>query len=148
MLKKFASLVVVSLLVVVTTQAQIRDIPSQVKDAFAIQYPQADNVSYKDYLTSVAVKFTQNGNNMIARYDNQGIWKETEKTASFEEMPQDVRDGLQKSKYADWKVEETAIINYPANEIRYRIKVSKNDIQKKYLYFNKNGRLVRDAITI
>jgi hypothetical protein len=36
----------------------------------------------------------------------------------------------------------------PNNEVRYRIKVEKNDVQKKYLFFDRNGRLIRDSLTI
>jgi hypothetical protein len=32
--------------------------------------------------------------------------------------------------------------------VRYRLKVEKNDLQKKYLFFDKNGRLLKDSITI
>jgi hypothetical protein len=45
-------------------------------------------------------------------------------------------------------MEEAYRLSLPAKVEQYRVKVSKNEIQKKYLYFNKNGRLVRDAITI
>jgi hypothetical protein len=45
-------------------------------------------------------------------------------------------------------VEEAKIIYRPGGVERYRLKVGKNDLQKKYLYFNKDGRLVDDAITL
>jgi len=32
--------------------------------------------------------------------------------------------------------------------IQYRLFVRKSGIEKKYLYFDKNGKLVKDAITI
>jgi hypothetical protein len=32
--------------------------------------------------------------------------------------------------------------------LRYRIKTRKNDLQKKYLYFNEKGQLTDEDITI
>jgi hypothetical protein len=36
----------------------------------------------------------------------------------------------------------------PNDEIRYRVKVEKNDLQKKYLFFSPAGRLLKEALTI
>jgi len=148
MIRKMATLVVACIGFAVMAQAQIREIPTVVKDAFTAQYPNADSIVYKDYLTTISVYFKKDGQKLMASYDNKGAWRQTEKEWNFDQLPQDVKDGFQKSKYADWKIEEAYILSLPAKVEQYRVKVSKNEIQKKYLYFNKNGRLVRDAITI
>jgi hypothetical protein len=86
---------------------------------------------------------------MTAKYNGDGEWKETEREFNYDDLPADVKTGYEKSKYsADWKVKETAIIYLPRNEIRYRVKVEKSDLQKKYLFFDRNGRLIRDSLTI
>ena len=129
--------------------AQIRKIPAVVTDAFAKKYPMAQEVEYRDNLVNIQISFVLDSSKMIAKYDADGEWKETEKEWSYDQLSQEVKDGFQKSKYAtDWKVKETAIIYMPSGEERYRLKIEKNDIQKKYLFFDKNGRLVRDAMTI
>jgi uncharacterized protein (DUF952 family) len=85
---------------------------------------------------------------MIAKYNNKGEWKETEKEWSFEKLQPEVQDGFQKSKYSDeWQVKETAVILLPNNAQHYRIKVEKNDLQKKYLFFSDKGKLIRDSIS-
>ncbi len=84
----------------------------------------------------------------MASYYNKGRWTGTEKDWTFEQLLPDVKSGFEKSKYADWKVLETKIIYRLGGTERYKIKVEKNDLQKKNLYFNKNGRLVDDDITI
>ena len=128
--------------------AQVREIPESVKETFTKQYPQAENATYEDNLVGVQVHFQQNGEHFKASYNNKGRWKETEKDWSFDKLPEAVKDGFQKSKYADWKVIDTKIIYRPGGSDRYRIKAEKNDVQKKNLFFNENGRLVDDDITI
>lgn len=128
--------------------AQIRETPEAVKTAFAAQYPGAEGVKYDDILTSIHVNFVLNGEKMIAKYTNKGAWKETEKEWSYDKVPTDVRDGFEKSKYADWQVKEAAIVYYPKGAERYRLKVENGELNKKYLYFNQNGRLIRDARTL
>jgi hypothetical protein len=59
-----------------------------------------------------------------------------------------VKEGFQKSKYAEWKVTDVRIIYRPGGTDRYRIKAEKNDIQKKNIFFNKSGRLVDDSLTL
>jgi hypothetical protein len=128
--------------------AQVREIPEAVKETFTKQYPQAENVNYEDNLVSVQVHFQQKNEHFKASYTNKGRWKETEKDWSYDKLPEAVKDGFQKSKFADWKVIDTKIIYRPGGSGRYRIKAEKNDVQKKNLLFNENGRLVDDDITI
>ncbi len=128
--------------------AQVREIPESVKETFTSQYPGAENVTFEDNLVSVQVHFQLNGEKMIAAYNNKGRWKDTEKDWNFDQLPDDVKDGFKKSKYADWKVTDTKIIYRPGGSDRYRIKAEKNDLQKKHIYFNKLGRLVDDDIAI
>ena len=131
-----------------TSLAQLREIPAGVKETFSSQYPGAESVEYKDHLKDVHVAFTLDSAKYRAKYSNKGAWKETEREWNFTQLSGSVKDGFDKSKYADWQVKETAIIYLPGGGERFRLKVEKSDLQKKYLFFNKNGRLVRDAITI
>ena len=136
-------------MIVSTGFAQIRKIPSSITTSFETQYPGAQEVEYKDILTSYHVVFTLDSLKMIAKYNNKGEWKETEQEWSFDKLQPEVQDGFQKSKYTDeWKVKETSIIILPGNAQHYRIKVEKNDLQKKYLFFSDKGRLIRESLTI
>jgi hypothetical protein len=136
------------LLILTTATAQLREIPKDVEQAFTIQYKDADSVEYKDQLINVRVHFMQNGQKMIATYSNKGLWKETEKDFTYEQLNEAVKDGFQKSKYAEWKVIDTKVIYRPNNVELYRIRLEKNELQKKNLYFNEKGRLIDDGITI
>ena len=85
---------------------------------------------------------------MIASYTNKGLWKETQKEWTFDKLPEEVKDGYEKSKYAGREVEETTMLYLPGGAEQYRIKSRKNDVEKKYLFFNPKGRLLRESITL
>lgn len=128
--------------------AQIREIPQAVKDAFEHQYPNATDVDYKDQLVKVNVHFILDDENYIATYNNNGSWKGSEKEWDFEKLSDAVKDGFSKSKYADWETKEVSVLYIPGGTVQYRILVKKNDLQKKYLFFNTKGRLLRESITL
>lgn len=136
------------MLVCATSFAQLRDIPTEVKDAFEKQYPAAQKVAYMDNLIDVHVVFYLDTIKNVAKYTNKGVWKETDKGYSFNKISADVKLGFEKSKYADWPVTEVVIVEMPNQENRMRIKVEKGELTKRYLYFNKEGRLIKDSITL
>lgn len=128
--------------------AQITKVPQAAKDNFAKQYPDAEKEKWYNDIISATVLFEINGESMNAEYSNNGIWKNTEKTIIYDKLPGAVVDGFKKSKYAERTVSETKIIYYPGDVMQYRMKAEKNEVEKKYLFFDVNGRLVRDAITL
>jgi hypothetical protein len=128
--------------------SQIRKIPKAVEETFANQYREASNIDYKDQLVSVDVHFQLGGDTMVATYSNKGIWRETLKRSGYDKLPQEVRDGFVKSKYADREVEEVTVIYLPGDITQYRLKAKKNGVEKKNLFFNTKGRLLREAITL
>jgi hypothetical protein len=148
-MNKKISMTFIALAILGTTSfAQIREIPKAVEETFAQQYNGATNVDYKDQLVRVDVHFELEGEKMIASYSNKGKWKETEKEWTFDKLPEEIKDGFQKSKYADREIEETKVIYLPGGSTQYRLKAKKNGVEKKYLYFNTKGRLLRESITL
>ena len=130
------------------SQAQIREIPKAVEETFTNQYKGASDIEYKDQLVRVDVHFDLEGEKMIASYTNKGSWKGTEKEWSFDKLSDAVKDGFAKSKYADREVEETKVLYLPGGAEQYRVLAKKNGVEKKYLFFNTRGRLLRTSITI
>lgn len=130
------------------SNAQVHKVPEVVKEVFENQYPKADVQEYDDLLVKVVVKFTLDSSEMKATYSNKGVWKGTEKEISYSSVPAEVKDGFNKSKYADWDVRESTQLYLPGSSTQYRLRVKKNDLQLKYLFFNTNGRLLRTSITI
>jgi hypothetical protein len=128
--------------------SQIREIPKAVEETFANQYKGASGIDFKDQLVRVDVSFELDGEKMLASYTNKGLWKETQKEWSYDQLPQEVKDGFNKSKYADREVEDVIVLYLPGGIEQYRIKAKKNGVEKKYVYFNPKGRLLREAVTL
>lgn len=128
--------------------AQIRKIPAEVTDAFKTRYPHAEKVSWKDNLTNFEAQFTLNGYQMNADFNSKGEWLDSERKIKFEELPATVQDGFSKSKYADWEKNDIIELDKNGDALQYRISVKKSSVQKKYLFFDTNGKLLRDAITL
>jgi len=131
-----------------TSFSQLREIPQAVRETFANQYPKAENTDFKDFLAKVEVNFEMNGEQLVATYTNKGDWRGTEKDYRFDELEEQIKDGFQKSKFAEWDITETKVLYLPGGSEQYRIRVRKSDVQKKYLYFNTKGRLLREAVTL
>jgi len=136
------------LLLSVFAFSQVREIPRAVEETFANQYKGASNIEFKDQLTSVNVQFELEGQKMVASYTNKGLWKETQKEVEFEMLPSEVKDGFEKSKFSGREVENVIMLYLPGGVEQYRLKARKNDVEKKYLYFNPKGRLLRESVTL
>jgi hypothetical protein len=148
-MKKILSLLVLVLASVSVTNAQLRKIPSEVTNAFKAKYPDATNVSWKDKITVFQASFVNDGQEMKADFSSNNGWQETAVRKSFEQLPEDVLDGFEKSKYNEWTHGEYFFeILKNDNSIEYRIYVEKNAIQKKFLFFNNKGQLERESLTM
>ena len=148
-MKKISSLVLAILLFAGALSAQIRKIPASVTDAFKSRYPHAENVEWKDRLSYFEADFILNGATVSADFSNKGEWKSSESKSTYEALPATVKDGFSKSKYADWKTGSVAEIQEMGKGVKYKVYVEKNEpFQKKFLWFNANGKLVKDAIGI
>ena len=128
--------------------AQIRKIPAEVTDAMKEKYPNASNVEWKDKITVFQASFEMDGTTYAAKFNSKGEWQSTEKTLAESDLPADVKDGLDKSKYSDWEIKSVSIIYLPEDKSQYHLLVQKSDLQKRNLLFNPQGKLLRDSITL
>jgi hypothetical protein len=135
-------------LTTVNVNAQIRKIPSTVTDSFKEKYPGASGVEWRDKLSVFTAVFVNDGVNYEARYNNKGQWLNTENEIESEALPSAVKEGFEKSKYADWTIEKVHKIQLPGDEIQYRLMAGKTDLQKKNLLYSSKGRLLKDKITL
>lgn len=130
------------------TQAQIRKIPSAVTDSFKEKYPDANGVEWRDKVSVFSAVFSRDGVSYEAKYNSKGEWLNTESELAVDDLPSDVREGFEKSKYADWEIEKIHKIQLPGDKVQYRVLVGKTDIQKKNLVYSSQGRLLKDKITL
>jgi hypothetical protein len=133
-------------LVAVKSFGQIRKVPAEVTDAFKAKYPDAQNVEWKDKVTFFQAGFKLNDAEMTADFSSKGEWQESDKKMDFDALPDAVKDGFKKSKYADWTPGSATQIEKNEGKIEYKVYAEKSSIvQKKFLYFNEQGQLIRDT---
>lgn len=148
MKKILGMMIVLSIGFVLSSTAQIRKIPAEVTNAFSEKYPEARDIEWKDNLSAFVVSFEKDGENLEARFNKKGEWQSTEKLIEADDLPGKVEDGFEKSKYSDWEVKSIYRIELPQDELQYRLRVAKSDIQQRNLLFNEKGRLLKDKITL
>ncbi len=136
-------------LVMLSANAQFRKIPAAVTDSFKTKYENATKVSWKDNIANFQASFKIGNDNAKAYYSSKGEWLKTERNYSIEGLPEEIKDGLKKSKYAGWPVREILYVEeHNKQQPLYRIQVRKGDLQKKNLYFSPTGQLLDDSITL
>jgi hypothetical protein len=128
--------------------AQLRKVPAEVTEAFRAKYPDTKNVEWKDRLSVFQVSYEMEDTRYTSKFSSKGEWLQTEKEIDEAALPEDVKEGFGKSKFTEWELKTVARIESKDNSIQYRLLVRKSGVEKKYLYFNAAGRLVKDAITI
>jgi hypothetical protein len=128
--------------------AQINPAPQVVKDAFAKQYPDAQNVKWGDGLDGFSVRFTINDKKMKASYTGKSDWNWTETQITQADLPQAVQDAFKNSAYKDWPVKEVRLVDKPKNDAVYHIIVKKSIISKKILVYSKAGKLLEEIADI
>jgi hypothetical protein len=147
-MKRLMMLLITSLILQVAV-AQLGKIPSEVTTGFAAKYPTAKDVQWKNNLSDYTVKFTSaNSTKCKASFNGKGEWQSTEEELDSTKLPAPVKDGLSKSKYADRELKETMKIEKKSGDVQYRLLMKKNDVEKKYVYFNKEGKLVKESMTL
>jgi hypothetical protein len=144
----FGLLVLTGIAITQPLNAQIRKIPAVVTDAFKYKYRNAESVEWKDKLSHFVVYFQLGGDKYEAYFKNDGTWTGSQKEITQEELPEEVMEGLDKSKYADWEIVGYFELIQPSDKTEYRLLVSKSDLNKRDLTFSKEGRLVRDKLTL
>ena len=150
-MRRFLSLLLLLSLIIATVStsfAQVRKIPSEVTEAFKDKYPNATNVEWRDKLSSFSAVFESDDIQYEARFNSKGEWQLTENEIEESDLPEAVKEGFDKSKYADWEIGKVHKIELADGSLQYRVESIKNDVRKKNLYFNSEGRLIKDRITI
>lgn len=125
------------------------EVEAKVKDDVMERYPGIEEFSLQNQLVRVVAEFELNDTSYTMVYSSKGKWQHTIYGIAPEDVPAEVMEGFDKSKFAaDWDITAAEVYDTPAKGLQYRITVSKNQFQKKYLYFSESGRLLKEALTI
>jgi hypothetical protein len=139
-------LLITTLFASATLHAQIRKIPAEVTEAFKAKFPEATNLEWKDNLSTFQASFKLKEEEWTADFSSDGTWKESAKKMTFESLPAEVKEGFSKSKFNDWSPGSVTYIEKSDNSVSYKIYAEKSSlVQKRFLYFNKQGQLEKDT---
>ena len=128
---------------------QFRKIPAGVTDAFKNKYPDATEVSWSDKISAFQASFTLNNEKLEADFSSKGVWKKTSKELNITNLPTAIDEGFKSSKYhTDWTLKSAIETQKEDLSYEYRLLIEKSALQKKYLYFNQEGKLLREAVTL
>jgi hypothetical protein len=147
-MKRFFSALSIFVLVTTAAMGQLRKVPAEVTEALKSKYLEASNVSWTDKLTTFSASFDWNHEKYESRFLSDGTWQQSERQIDKNQLPAQVMDGLEKSKYADWKIKSLFEIEKPREQTEYRILSSRSDLENKNLLFNREGRLLKDNISL
>lgn len=127
--------------------AQVVVVPEKSKEHFAKKYPKAEGVHWSNNVVYYIAKYTQSGKAYEAHYNMDGTYNFTSQNIDLKKIPKEAKESYTKSRFADWKVLTVAIIYHGEDENLYRIEV-KNGIEKKYVYFNAEGKEVKTSLKL
>jgi hypothetical protein len=125
--------------------AQVVNIPDKAKDDFARKHANARDVEWDNKVTYYIVHYTEDGVAATAHYRLDGTWDFTEN--KIKDVPAEVKESFSKSKYRDWEVNETAFVENDNSQKMYRYEVTKG-VDKKYVFFDKAGNLIKENPTL
>lgn len=142
------SLVAIFAIIAPETYSQLRKIPAEVTTSFTKKYPDATAVEWRDKLSSFTASFTLDSITYVASFDSNGQWENTEQVIDKDDLPLEVQNGFQKSRYSDWDVALVNKIELANDEVQYRVEVGKGDIKRRNLYFDSTGKMLKDRLTL
>jgi Putative beta-lactamase-inhibitor-like, PepSY-like len=148
-MKKLMVWLMVSTLVISgdSALAQLRKIPAAVTQAFKDKFSEAGNVEWKDKLTGFEASFVLDEVKYQTTFSTKGEWKMTETLLSEADMPEDVQEGFERSKYKEWEIKSVSLLETGDSQT-FVLMVQKTALLKKRLYFSYDGQLLKDPITL
>ncbi|MBQ7773926.1 MAG: PepSY-like domain-containing protein [Bacteroidales bacterium] len=129
-------------------------ISTDIIKAFEQRYPQAVQVDWdregKYYVAEFKAPYggatgiiTPTLYEMEAWFDARANWKMTVMEITYDILPAEVKGGFTTSKYSEWRVEDTDIIERNGKETVYALEV-KHGKDERCLYFNSRGELTKE----
>lgn len=127
-------------------QGQKKEEPAPAaKDAFAAKYPEARKPIWSvEKPGAYEVEFTLNGVESSALFDAKGTFLESETEIKEVELPQTVRNALNKD-FGGYKIREIEKVTDARGNVTYEMEAEKNKVQYE-LVFDGKGNLLNKMI--
>lgn len=124
--------------------AQTSNVPKQVKNAFAQKFPTAKNVKWDmESETEWEAEFKLNNEEYTANFASDGTWKETEYEIEKSDIPQLVKQTLQKE-IGDFDIEEVEISETIEGKV-YEFALEKDETDLE-VAISADGKVVKNEV--
>ena len=143
-MNKLCSVLLLILFSVQLTYAQNKSISTVVLDSFNARFPNATEPIWNDMFTSCRVSFKMGATEMKATFSSKGNWFRTETKITYDLLPDAVKEGFKKTKYANIPVKDASKTEEKNKPIQYRITVMKGAVNKTGLVFSSEGALISE----
>jgi hypothetical protein len=130
-----------------TSNAQVVNIPDKAKKHFSEHYKDVNNIDWSNNVTNYQCKFVDNGVSFTAHYNVDGAWAYTEKWIDEKEIPSLTKDTFSKSKYRNWEKKGIAYVENNDGKKYYRFEVKKG-LEKRYVFIDKDGKVIKETLSI
>lgn len=128
---------------------QSKSIPENVISNFNSKFPHATKIQWGgDISSGFHVYFLLDSTQSEAKFNAAGEWINTEIKIKKDSLPENVKEGLLSSAYADWVIHSAFIIYFPQQIIHCRVVVISADKTKKIISFNQKGQLIKDDFSL
>ena len=74
-------------------------------------------------------------------FNNQAEWQLTETELLWNNLPGTIQTSFSSSEYADWKMEEIVLLEYPVDPMLFVIEVEKGNAEYQ-LFYSEEGNLI------
>ena len=127
--------------------AQVVNIPDKAKNHFKTKYPEVKDPKWTNNVTNYTAEFKVKGVPAKASYNVDGSWNYTEVFIPDSKVPKSVKESFAKSAYKDWTVKSIVAEETSKGEKSFRVEAV-NGIQKKYIFYDKNGVTLKENVGI
>ena len=129
------------------SQAQ-RKIPASVTEDFKTRFPDAAEVEWSSKLSHFLAEFYVGRVPYEVRYSTKGEWASTDEKIEEKDTPKEVLESLSKSKFSDWEILDIFKRTIPNGETQYRILIRKNNALKRFMFYDPNGKYIKEQTTL
>ena len=143
-MNKICSILLLTLFLFHYSNAQNKSISTVVLDSFNARFPNASAVVWNDMFTSCRASFKTGTTEMKATFSGKGNWFRTETKITYDLLPDSVKEGFKKTKYANIPVKDASKTEEKNKPVQYRITVMKGAVNKTGLVFSTEGALVSE----
>lgn len=116
-----------------------------VTKSFDTKYPNADRVKWENKNGYQVADFHEGKNDAEAWFDNNGNWLLTKTEIDYGQLPQLVRESLEKGEYSEWRRKDIDKVERFNTATVYVIEVEQGN-QEIDLYYAEDGTLIKFVI--